>query len=135
MSLMKWSSELSVNISEIDNQHKKLVDLINALHAAMISGKGKDVLEAIFSELIEYTKTHFSFEENLMGRHNYSDITSHKLAHKQLTEKVLGFYNDYKTGKIGLPVLIFSFLKDWLITHIAGTDKKYAPFLNAKGVS
>ncbi len=132
---MKWSNELSVNIIEIDNQHKKLLDLINALHAAMSSGKGKEILEDIFSELIEYTKTHFSFEENLMGKHNYSDIASHKMAHKKLTEQVMGFYNEFKSGKIGLPVIIFSFLKDWLITHISGTDKKYGPFLNAKGVS
>lgn len=135
MSLMQWSSELSVNISEIDTQHKKLLDLINALHAAMGSGKGKDILEDIFSELITYTKTHFSFEENLMMKHNYSDITSHKIAHKQLTEKVMGFYNEYKSGKIGLPVLLFSFLKDWLIGHISRSDKKYGPFLNARGVS
>ena len=70
-----------------------------------------------------------------MGRHNYTDIASHKMAHKKLTEKVMGFYTDYKTGKIGLPVMLFRFLKDWLIVHISGTDKKYAPFLNARGVS
>ena len=135
MSLMKWSNDLSVNIAEIDNQHKKLVELINGLHAAMSSGKGKEALQKVFDELVAYTKSHFTLEEDLMKKHSYSEYAMHKMAHDRLTKKVLEYHENYKSGKISLSVEVYNFLKEWLTTHISGTDKKYSPFLNARGVS
>ncbi len=59
MALFNWSEEYSVNVNGLDNQHKKLVDLINELHSAMKEGKSKEVLGKIIEELISYTKFHF----------------------------------------------------------------------------
>ena len=66
MPLITWTDNLSVNHTEIDNQHKKLVDLINILFDAMKAGKGTDVLNKIFAELTSYTIYHFTYEEKLM---------------------------------------------------------------------
>ncbi|MCC6132451.1 MAG: hemerythrin, partial [Acidobacteria bacterium] len=55
MSLITWSDELSVGVSAFDNQHKRLVALINELHDAMSAGKGSKVLGKILSELADYT--------------------------------------------------------------------------------
>ncbi len=129
MALFTWSDEYSVNVSGFDTQHKKLVDLINELHSAMKEGKSKEVLGKIIGELISYTKFHFSAEETLMVQAKYPGLAKHKEEHEAFTKKVLEFEEKFQRGSVVLSQEIILFLKDWLINHIQGTDKKYSPFL------
>ena len=132
--LMAWRDEFSVNIREIDDQHKMLMNMVNEMHEAMSKGKGKDVLGSILDKLIQYTKTHFSTEEGLMEQHGYPGFEEHKDKHTKMTQKVLALQQDYTQGKMQLSIEVSKFLQDWLNKHILGTDKKYGEFLNAKGV-
>jgi hemerythrin-like metal-binding domain len=134
MSLITWKSEYSVGISEFDSQHKVLVDLINKLHDAMKAGEGKQVLAVILEELIDYTKVHFREEEKYFGLHKYPEAASHIMEHEKLTRQVLEFQKDYTEGKSSMSIDVMSFLKNWLINHIAGVDKKYTQFFIAKGI-
>jgi len=113
----------------IDDQHKKLVSIVNRLYDAMRDGKGSEILGDVLSELIEYTRYHFTAEEAMMKNNAYPDFQSHKSAHSMLVEKVMDLELDLKAGKIALSVQVFQFLKDWLVNHIQGEDKKIAPFL------
>ena len=134
MPLMTWNNDLSVNIKEIDSQHKKLVDLINELHDEMMAYKGKDVLGKVLSELLSYTKTHFFTEEKIMNSNGYPAYLTHKQEHDKLTKKVAELKNDFDAGKIVLGTEVMKFLKDWLTNHIMKSDKAYTPFLNSKGI-
>jgi hemerythrin len=135
MSLIVWSKDLSVNIHSIDEQHKKLVALVNNLYDAMSSGKGQQIMGTILDELVAYSKTHFATEERLMMTHTYPGYLIHKKEHDNLTQQVVGLHQDFKAGKPVITVALMSFLKDWLSKHIKGTDQKYSPFLINKGVS
>lgn len=134
MSLFVWSEKFSVNIKQIDEQHKKLVNMLNELHDSMKAGKGKEATGKILSELIDYVGTHFSTEEKLMQQYGYAEYTSHKAEHDKLTQKALSLKKEFEQGAPVLTVELLNFLKEWLQTHILGTDKKYGPFLNSKGV-
>ena len=134
MALIEWNDNLSVNVKEIDSEHKKLIAMINELHSAMGSGKGKDAMGRILGGLAEYTKTHFSYEENLMQKHNYPGYLGHKGQHDALTKQVLDLQGKFQEGKALVTVEVMNFLKDWLQNHIQNTDKKYSPFFNGKGV-
>lgn len=135
MALITWTPDLSVNIAEIDSQHQKLIDMINNLYDAMRSGKGKDIIGDIVSVLVDYTKTHFGYEEKVFDQFNYPETTTHKLAHKGFVDKVVGFQNDIKAGNVSLSIDVMNFLKDWLTTHIKGTDKKYTQFFHDHGIN
>jgi len=135
MALITWGAEYSVGISSIDAQHQKLVVLVNDLNDAMAQGKGKDVLEKILAGLVDYPKTHFAHEESLFKTYGYPEATAHKMKHDDLTKKVLQFQQDLNAGKAVMSVQIMSFLKDWLLNHIKGTDMKYSAFLKGKGVN
>lgn len=132
--LMPWKEEYSVNIKEIDDQHRRLLDMVNELHEAMAQGKGKEVLGVILAKLIDYTAGHFSKEERLMESHGYPEFDDHKAKHGKMTAKVLALQADYRAGKLTLSMEVSKFLQDWLNKHILGTDKKYSAFLNGKGV-
>lgn len=134
MAVLSWKPELATDIRQIDADHQKLIGLINELHDAMAAGKANDVLGKILGELISYTKKHFTTEETLMKLHGYPDFAAHKKEHEDLTKTVLELQEKFNAGKGGLTISTFSFLKDWLTRHILGTDKRYAPYLRAKGV-
>jgi len=134
MALMTWSDNLSVNIKEIDEQHKKLVGMVNDLHDAMKQGKGNDVTGMVLSGLIQYVATHFAAEEKLMKAHAYPEYLKHKTEHDALTKQAVDLQDQFHGGKPVLTVELMSFLKNWLTNHILGTDKKYSPYLNGKGV-
>ncbi len=132
--LMQWSSELSVGINSIDQQHKRLVDLINQLNDAMKQKLSKSTLLHTINELKQYTVEHFAKEEVLFKKYSYPETESHQRIHAIFVDKVKKFEEDVSAGRVTVSMSIMTFLKDWLIKHIMGTDKKYAPFLLSKGV-
>ncbi|MBI3592188.1 MAG: hemerythrin family protein, partial [Nitrospirae bacterium] len=78
--------------------------------------------------------THFANEENMMKTHAYPDYLKHKAEHDNLTKQALDLQKQHKEGKPVLTIELMTFLKNWLSNHIMGTDKKYSPFLNSKGI-
>lgn len=135
MSLITWSDKYSVNIKEIDEQHKKLVGMINELHDAMMHAKGKEASLAIINKMADYTKYHFSTEEKYMKQFGYPDYNAHKLSHEKFIEQVFEFKKGYEDGKTGLSYDLLNFLKNWLVTHIQSSDKKYTVLFNEKGLN
>lgn len=134
MAYMQWEKKYSVGISKIDEQHMKLFSYINDLHDAMKNGKSKDILAGLINQLVNYTLTHFSLEEEYMSKYKYIDYLQHQKEHKAFVEKITAFRNDYNLTSGVVSIELMNFLKDWLVKHVLGTDKKYVPFLMGKGV-
>lgn len=135
MALVVWSEKLSVGVRSIDDQHKKLVMLLNQLHDGMSAGKGKEVVGPVLKGLIDYTASHFKYEEDLFARTGYPEAAEHKQHHADLVKKVIDIQNIYEEkGPSVLTIQVMNFLKDWLTNHIQGSDRKYAPYLKSKGV-
>jgi hemerythrin len=134
MALIEWSDKFSINILEVDNQHKKLVSMVNELHDAMKTGKGKDIMGNILSGLIQYVGTHFATEERFMSKYNYPEYLAHKAEHVKLSQKAVEIQKEFEKGVPVITVELMNFLKDWLQEHILGSDKKFGIFLNSKGV-
>jgi len=132
--LFTWTSDLSLSIPSIDDQHKRLVQLINSLHKAMKQRRSKNELERIVDELKNYTVTHFKFEEDLFARYGYAETKEHVAQHRKFVDKVLDFEQGLKSGKVTVTMDVMRFLKEWLMKHINGTDRRYSQFLRSKGV-
>lgn len=130
--LMPWGEKLILGLDEIDDQHRRLVNMVNRLHKAMKLRKGRDHLSGILGELADYTVSHFKFEETLFEKHGYPDTDSHKQIHKKLVKQVTEFQEELTQGKASLSMDLMDFLKDWLNNHILKTDKAYVPFLSDK---
>ncbi|MEM0467094.1 MAG: bacteriohemerythrin [Candidatus Thermoplasmatota archaeon] len=134
MALMNWDASFSVNVKEIDIQHQRLVEMLNQLHELMKVGQGKTAIAPILDELITYAGTHFSTEEKYFDQFRFSEAVRHKAEHKQFVQKVLAFQNDFKTGRTVLTMDVMNFLRDWLVNHIKGTDKRYSQCFNEHGL-
>lgn len=128
--LVQWTDKLATHIPLIDDQHKVLISLINTLHRAMLEHQtDKTVVSKLVAELKEYTIMHFNTEEQIFEHSAYPNIIAHKKVHRQFEDKVQSYENDIKSGKAQLSMDIMSFLKDWLIKHIQGTDHQYVPYV------
>ena len=133
MALFIWSEQLSVGLTTIDKEHRKLVNILNSLHHALSKGEGKEIVGAVLAELIQYTGTHFANEEELMRKHGYPEFEQHRGIHKTLVRNVLDFQIKHKAGEVNT-IEVMKFVTEWLKKHIMETDKKYAPCLAANGV-
>jgi len=144
MAFLEWDPRFSVRIAEIDQQHKKLIGLINRLHESMRQAGGRDALETaieelsaqatVINEMVEYSSYHFSTEEKYMRQYVYPDFEKHKKEHEYFINKVRTLKSDFDGGQAILSSQIMEFLKKWLSDHILGMDKKYEPFFQAKGL-
>jgi hemerythrin len=134
MSIFTWNDSYSVGVIAMDNQHKKIFDLINQLHTAMSTGKGKEVIGNVLDEMLEYTQTHFTAEEKLLEKHNYPKLAEQKKEHAFFIQKVNEMKQKMHAGSLTLSLETSVFLKDWLSHHISGLDKEYGKFFNDEGI-
>ena len=134
MEMIKWTESLSVKINSIDEQHKKLIDLINSFYENINHGSQKERMLELIKSLKEYTVFHFSTEEKYMKQTNYPDFISHKQEHDKFVSKVLDFEERYKSGKLLLSIEVTNFIKEWVCNHIMVTDEKYSKYFIRNGI-
>ncbi len=134
MAFMEWDEKYSVNIPSIDEQHKKLIDLINRFYDSIKEKDRKERLLELVSGLKDYTVYHFKTEEDLMQKYNLTDYGLHKSEHDSFIAKVDDIYQRLNSGRLVISVEVTNFIKDWLGKHILGTDKAYSKHLIEKGV-
>lgn len=135
MPIISWSDGLSVNVTVIDEQHKKLIDIVNRLFDAMKAGKAKGVVGQTIDELREYTVYHFATEEKYFADLNYPDSKVHNAEHLLFVEKLDDLKMDMAQGKLGIGLELMNFLSNWLTNHIRITDQNYSAFFNENGVN
>ncbi len=131
MANFSWSANLSVNVPKIDAQHQQLFKALTDLQEAMKAGKGKEEVLKTIDFLSNYVDKHFADEEELLKKNNYPDFEKHK----QIHEKFKNFIKEQRQkvsaqgADLSIVIQLQQQLGDWLISHIASEDKKYAPFI------
>ncbi len=134
MSMVEWIDEYSVDIQEIDEQHKCLINIMNELYTALANKSDRDLIADVLNKLVEYTKVHFAVEETLMRIFDYDGYEAHKEIHDQIVAKVLQYHGEFQAGndKVGMELLMF--LKEWLFDHINKVDKAYTMTFHKAGM-
>ena len=132
--LFVWDDSCKTGITEIDQDHKVLVNLINDLYEAMQDGSGGALLLPIFSALKHYTETHFAKEESYMVECDAPDQESHFQEHRMMVEKLADLERRHRKGEAAISLQTLTFLRDWLKNHICAVDQAMASQLRDKGI-
>lgn len=134
MPLFDWNDTFRVNVAAIDEQHKKLVGLINEFHDSTEKRRADEILARLLADLLDYADYHFRTEEALMNEHGYPGRGTHVGDHDDFRDRVLHFERIRSWVNQDMSSDIAQFLTNWLTFHIKGTDRQLGKFLNAKGV-
>ncbi len=125
-----WSDDYSVHVRVIDNDHKELVSLVNELHAAIAEGASEGVIGHVIAGLARYANEHFEREEKLMAEYGFPALASHREQHRLFTQVIAAFEKVHGEAPGDLDHdRLSAFLKDWLVHHILGSDRRYVPYL------
>jgi hemerythrin len=129
MKELAWDELLSVDVEEIDEDHRKLVGIVNILAQAIADGASLDLLGAVFEEFINYTAYHFSHEERLMLKYDYPKYEQHRIEHAGLVESARRLQDDILEGEGTMADEELEFLENWLTEHILTVDKQLGDYL------
>ena len=124
-----WDHILSVGIEEIDEDHRRLVDLYNILNHSVVEGAASDYVGAVLEELINCTAWHFSHEERLMLKYGYEGIEEHKMDHRDLIDGARELQQKYlQVGELDEKEDL-AYLEHWLTEHILTADMRLGSYL------
>lgn len=129
MSTFVWKTDFSVGIKEMDDQHRGFFDILNKLGEAAGGNKGMEVVGPVLLQLSEYSRHHFSEEENWLKIIGYPGLQYQKKQHEFFISQVTDLQERYTGGDGNIPMSTLEFLRDWLLSHILDTDKKYGTFM------
>jgi hemerythrin len=135
MDKIVWNSDFSVGIAAIDEQHKRLVGMINAMIEARDARADSEVVSGVLGEMTRYAAEHFASEEALMQHHGFPCFDEHKAKHIGFRRDVAQLCVDAAAWKRTVPDKILQFLKDWLVDHILFCDMRYAQFFGEAGIT
>lgn len=125
MAFITWNDSLSVKIDSIDEQHKKLIEMINNFYDNVSKQSNDELISSLIKGMKTYTIMHFTTEERYMKQFNYPKYEQHKKEHDAFISKVNDLEQKLKSGKAILSFEITTFLKDWIKKHIQEEDKQY----------
>lgn len=128
MSFFNWDTKYELGIKEIDEQHKKWIDIMNQFYDAFMAKSHGDIIEDILDKLDDYTIYHFGVEEKYFSKYHYKETEAHIAKHKEFINKIKEFKEEYKKNPESLTYKMMNFLRLWFQEHILGTDKKYVSF-------
>lgn len=126
----EWNDSLSTGIEDVDNQHKGLIDRVNELLQASISGKTGDEIDKTVNFLADYVVEHFQTEEKYMKKYDYPKYEEHKKIHDDFVQSFKELVKD--KDSVSFQVKLQTQVGQWLLNHINKTDKEMAEYLNSK---
>ncbi len=121
---ISWGPEYEIGIRVIDSQHQRLVDYINTLERLLTQPDARLGVSRVLYDLIDYTESHFGFEEALMAQAGYGDLDSHRQAHEKFVARIEALQLRHDDGEAVAGALI-SLLEKWLLQHILVEDQAY----------
>jgi hemerythrin len=125
-----WDHVLSVGVDEIDDDHRRLVDIFNILNHSVMEGDAPEYLAAVLEELINCTAWHFSYEERLMLKYGYKDLEEHKIEHQELVNSARELQQKIlQAGKLVVDEDL-EYLERWLTAHILTDDMRLGSYLS-----
>jgi len=134
MEIINWRNEFSVGVKEMDEQHKKLINMINRLIKEQKTLTDPTTIAELLTEMTDYAQVHFRAEEYLMAEYGYDKKAQQEKQHQAFIDKTVAFYSATDLGPNMLSTALLDYLATWLIGHILKEDMKYKKFFNDKGV-
>lgn len=132
MSFIAWNDRLLIGVPAIDQDHQRLIRIVNELYDTIARGDGRAAVGGLLEQLEQYTQEHFHREESLFAPTSYPHAAAHRREHDWMRKHMADMRRSWREGTLGAPSLqLMTVLKDWLFDHILGRDQQIVPYLAA----
>ena len=130
---LKWDDNYAVGIALFDEQHKKIMELLNSLLDAVKQTGKTEQCSVIITELVSQSAQHFAAEEAAMKKYNYPYYKKHLEGHTDIKMKIGELHQKCVEGDMPQTIEILKFMTHWMDSHLKDVDMNYGPFLISQG--
>lgn len=135
MDLIKWRDSYGTGVLSMDNQHRKIIDLINELYKKIRKEESYSSVEDVLAEMMKYAEEHLQAEEKLLKTNDFPDNDEHMSKHQSYRQRLTALMAESKNDPDAAVKSTYAFLRQWWMGHIVEEDKKYGEYLKGKGVA
>lgn len=123
-----WEARFETGCWIVDEQHQRMIDILNGLYRQLGEGRGEESLHKVFSDLSEYAETHFGTEERLLKRYAVAKTLAadHIAQQARYRERVDDYRQHHARGERLIPVQVLSFVSEWWLAHIIRDNRIFA---------
>ena len=132
--IFPWNDNFNTGVAKIDEQHQRLVDLLNQLANHIAFQSDLPALNNIFDQLADYASFHFKTEEDIWHQNIPKDPLEldHKKTHDSFVKQVLELKSNINAKPSDDVITdVLSFLTNWLALHILESDRHMAMIVSA----
>ncbi len=129
MPYFRWTSDIALGHTEIDEQHKRLLVLGEAVVEQLINSAEHRPGAVQLQVLIDFAQEHFVFEESLMHSVGYPEGAEHAKYHNSLLTELRTYCYRVQRGVHTNPVALIGFLWSWIVLHIDSADRNLVAWL------
>jgi hemerythrin-like metal-binding protein len=131
MTPLLWKDIYSVGVPELDQQHQRLLEIINELIEEQRDSYNAEKFSLAISELTHYAYTHFAAEERLLKAAKFPDMKDHVLSHVDFIMKMMGLALKVEKGSDEDRKELLRYLRDWYAGHVLGIDRFFIPYVTS----
>ncbi len=131
---IKWNNKYCMGISIIDEEHKKLIGILNKTIDAKEHSDNKEELMEVLEEMTKFALEHFTTEENYMREFNYPEYQHHSEEHSDFFNKTIAYFDRVVNGDYHISNELIEYLRQWLVNHIQGSDRQYMDCFKKNGL-
>jgi len=118
----------------MDDQHSILIDVLNELQRALVTGAHREQVNEVLDRLVGFTRMHFASEESLMEKLQFPGTMLHRTEHQRVTERILTETRKLRSGEAVEVAQLLEFLRHCYSQQIEGPDQEYGVWMNEHGV-
>jgi len=123
---MSWNHDVECGVPRIDDDHKSLMELMNAVYAGMMTGEGVGDATVLIDRVDALLTEHCAEEEALMVRSSYPQTAGHQRAHREMLERLQAIRRDLQAGRVDAGRKVFEQLGTYLRDHMMKADAALA---------
>ena len=136
MAQLEWTDSYSTGLAEVDDDHHRLLEIINHLDAALNEDRGLEVVGNVLKDIREYSEEHYKHEEALMAKHGFPGLPEHSEMHRKSLEKINQMCDGHANGDPSVtPTAVHHYLNSWFAKHFLGADSQFKRYLFEEGIT
>ena len=133
--LLQWTENLRVGVEVLDEDNRRLISMVNALHGAIQTGDSTRILRSVLDGLEYYAWCHCTTEELAFLENGYPDAEAHASEHVELRQMIEKMKLRLpQAADAMLPVDVMNLIYIWITNHICGRDRKFSEFMRVKSI-